>query len=104
MEDLLPGVAAVIDRDGVATLCYAEFLGDGARHLEETLDNSVGQGADLLQVRDVLPGDDENVDRGLAIHVLEGKHIILVVDYLSVYFPSSYFTEYAVGLAHSHLL
>jgi len=84
VEDFLTRVAAVVDPDGVSALCDATFLGDGARHLEEALDNSVGQGADLLQVSDVLLGDDENVDRGLAIYVLEGEHIVLVVNYLSV--------------------
>jgi len=84
VEDFLTSVAAVVDPDGVSALCDAKFLGDGARHLEEALDNSVGQGADLLQVSDVLLGDDENVDRGLAIYVLEGEHIVLVVNYLSV--------------------
>ena len=49
----------------------------------------------------MLPGDDEEVDGGLAIYVFEGQHIVLVVDHLGVYLPTRYFTEYAVSLAHS---
>ena len=39
---------------------------------------------DLLQVRNVLPGDDENVDGCLAIYVFEGQHIVLVVNHLCI--------------------
>jgi hypothetical protein len=48
----------------------------------------------------VLLGDDEEVDGRLAVYVSESQHIVLVVDYLCVYLPCSYFTEYAIGLAH----
>jgi hypothetical protein len=52
----------------------------------------------------VLPGDDEDVDGCLAIYVFDSQHIVLVVDHLGLYLPSNYSTEYAVGLAHGHLL
>ena len=71
VEDLLPRVAAIVDPDRISALCYAEFLGDGARHLEETLEHGVWQGTDLLQVRDVLLWDDENVNGSLAVYVFE---------------------------------
>src|SRR5215211_1788558 len=65
----------IVDPDGVSALCDAELVCDGARHLEETLDHGIGQGVDLLQVRDVLPGNNENVNGSLAIYVFEGKHV-----------------------------
>jgi hypothetical protein len=101
VEDLLPRITPVVDPDGVTTFRDTGLLGYGARHLEEALDHAVGKVPDLLQVGDVLPGDDEEMDGGLAIYVSEGQHIVLVVDHLGVYFPSRYFTEYAVSLAHS---
>jgi hypothetical protein len=52
----------------------------------------------------VLPGDDEDVNGRLAIYVFESQHIVLVVNHFSIYLPSHYSTEYAVGLAHGHLL
>jgi len=52
----------------------------------------------------VLLGDDEDVDRCLAIYVFESQHIVLVVNHLGIYLPSHYSTEDAVGLAHGHLL
>jgi hypothetical protein len=82
MEDLLPRVTAVVDPDGVTTLRDAGLFGHGARHLEEALYHAVGEFPDLLQVGDVLPGDDEEVYGGLAIYVSEGQHIVLVVDHL----------------------
>jgi hypothetical protein len=52
----------------------------------------------------VLPGDDEDMNGRLAIYVFESQHIVLVVNHLGIYLPSHYSTEYAVGLAHGHLL
>jgi hypothetical protein len=49
----------------------------------------------------VLPGDDEEVDRRLAVCVSEGQHIALVEYNLGVYLTTSYFTEYAIRLAHN---
>jgi hypothetical protein len=99
--NLLPRITPVIYPDGVPALRDVELLGHGAGHLEEAFDHAIGKLADLLQIGDVLPGDDEKVDGGLAIYVFEGQHIVLVVDHLGVYLPTTYFTEYAVSLAHS---
>jgi hypothetical protein len=84
VEDFLPRITPVVDPDGVATLCDAGLSGHGARHLEEALDYLIRELPNLLQVGDVLPGNNEEVYRSLAVYVAEGQHIILVVDHLGV--------------------
>ena len=67
MEDFLPSVAAVVDPDGgppVTPRFSATSLATSKSRL-----TIVSGNADLLQVRDVLPGDDEYMNGRLAIYV-----------------------------------
>ena len=91
---LLVRVGAVVGKEAVTALNHAEVPGDGADGAEKTRN---------LRVRGVLGeiihghvgpfGNDQHMDGGLGIDVLEGEHGIVLVDLVAGNIASQDFGE-----------
>src|SRR3990172_9803434 len=80
VEHGLAGAVAVVNDHPVAALFKAFLGGDFPRDKEEVSHELPVRHGDAVNVRDMLFGNDERVDRRLGIDVLEGDRMLVLVD------------------------
>ena len=99
MEHGLSGAAAVIDDHAIAVGIETFFLCDFFRGQEKMPDEVlVGRGR-AVDLGDVLPGNDEDVDGRLGTDVLEGGHELVLVHDIGRDLSLDDLTEDAVRIA-----
>ncbi len=79
MLDRLAGVITAVGNDTVA-IFDAGFLCDHRDLFKDLCDNGAVTFVDRIHAADMLLGDDENVNGGLRIDILECEHIVVFIN------------------------
>jgi hypothetical protein len=92
VHNYLPGFAAGIDYQFVSLAC-PHVLGHCIDHLKHM--NSHGQVLliEISQGNDVLPGDDQDVDRGLGMDIFKGQDALILEYYVTRDFTGCYLAK-----------
>lgn len=80
VEYRLPGVGPGIRDDAVAGFGKPPFARQLSGHLEHAAQEEMIAGREVVQVGHVAPGDQEKMDRGLRLDVLEGDDLVVGED------------------------
>ena len=78
MIDGLPGVTADVEDEAVSAVPHPSLPRHGVRRLEDPFQHTVP--VHLASVRQVTAWDHQRVQGRLRLHVLEGHHLVILVD------------------------
>jgi len=87
MKHRLAALVIAVQHQAEAPLGDALLSGDAVRHQEEVPKEPIITLARLKDRREVAAGNDQDVDGGLRVNVLEGHRFFVLVDDLGGMFP-----------------
>src|SRR5690606_10620467 len=80
VKDDLPTVTAAVGHDAIACLPNAQLLGQLLRHPQHVPGQLRIAGCEIGQGCDVLPRDDQHVNRGLGVDVAKCDHAVVFIN------------------------
>jgi len=93
VKDDLPAFAVAVQHQAKAPLGDALLSGDAVRHQEEVPEEPIITLARFKDRREVAAGNDQDVDGGLRVNVLEGHRFFVLVDDLGGMLPARDLTK-----------
>lgn len=91
----LPTLAVTIDHQAEAALCDPDLLRDEVCHQQEVPQQPIISLGRIEDGREVLPGNNQDVDRRLRVDVFEGDGLLVLIHHLDRTFPACYLTKEA---------
>ena len=95
-------IGTIIDDQAETGFLKSFLLRDGLRHMDQVSQKSFISGSARRDTRDLLLGNDEQVNRGLGIDVMKGQALVVLVGDPGRDFAGDYLGEYRahwIGLA-----
>ena len=80
MEDFLTRLFFCVEDDTVAALVYPHFSGDGSGFGKDMTNDFFFILGEVIESGEMVFGDEQDVNRGLGIDILEGKDAFVFID------------------------
>ena len=93
MIHCLPTLAVTIDHQTEAPLCDPDLLRDAVCHQQEVPEQPIISLGRIKDGREVLPGNNQDMDRRLRVNVFEGDRLLVLIHHLARTFPVCYLTK-----------
>ena len=89
----LPTLAVAIDHQAEAPLRDPDLLRDAVCHQQEVPEQPIISLGRIEDGREMLTGNDQDVDRRLRVDVFEGDRLLVLIHHLARTFPVCYLTK-----------
>jgi len=95
MVDRLPTLAVAIDHQAEAPLRDPDLLRDAVCHQQEVPQQPIISLVRIEDGREVVTGNNQDMDRRLRVDVFEGNGLLVLIHHLARTFPVCYLTKEA---------
>ena len=93
MKYCLPTLAVTIDHQAEAPLRDPDLLRDAVCHQQEVPQQPIISLGRIEDGREMLTGNDQDMDRRLRVDVFEGHQLLVLIHHLAMTFPVCYLTK-----------
>ncbi len=93
--DCLPTLTVAVDHKAEAPIRNPDLSRDPVGHQQEVAQQPIISLIRIKECREVLTGNDQDMDRGLRVNVLKSNRLLVLIHNLTRTFPVCYLTKEA---------